>query len=396
MQTIKDVQLQGKTVLLRVDFNVPMNKNGTIIDDSKMKAALPTIEYIVSQGAKLIAMSHLGRPKGQPDPKYSLKPVASHLQSLVNSKVIMADDSIGPAVQEAVNQLQPGEILLLENLRFHAGEEKNDAQYARELAGLADVYVNDAFGTAHRAHASTAGVADYLPAYAGFLMEQEVKMLRQVLDHPEPPRMAILGGAKVADKLGLIGNLIAKMDILLIGGGMANTFLKAQGYDIGKSMFEADLVDKARELLQAAQERGVSIMLPVDVVVTDSISADGVAETYPVDRIPSDRMIVDIGPQTIARFTEAIEKARTIVWNGPLGVYEYEQFAKGTWETARAIARSQAVSVIGGGDSAAAVQNLGLEKDITHISTGGGATLEFLEGRVLPGVAVVEGEKVLH
>lgn len=396
MQTVKDVQLQGKTVLLRVDFNVPINKDGTIIDDSKVKASLPTIEYIVSQGAKLIVMSHFGRPKGQPDPKYSLKPLASHLQSLVNKNVIMAGDSIGPAVQEAVNRLQPGEILLLENLRFHAEEEKNDAQFARQLADLADVYVNDAFGSAHRAHASTAGVADYLPAYAGFLMEQEVKMLRQVLDHPEPPRMAILGGAKVADKLGLIGNLIKKMDILLIAGGMANTFLKAQGYEIGKSIFEADLVDQAGQLLKEAQDRGVSILLPIDVVVTDAISADAVAETYPVDRVPGDKMIVDIGPQTIALFTEAIEKARTIVWNGPLGVYEYEQFARGTWEAARAIARSQAVSVIGGGDSAAAVQNLGLEKDITHISTGGGATLEFLEGRTLPGVAVVEGAKVLH
>ena len=396
MQTVKEVQLQGKTVLLRVDFNVPMNKDGSIIDDSKMRAALPTIEYILSQGAKLIAMSHLGRPKGQPDPKYSLKPVASHLQSLVNTKVIMAEDSVGPQVQEAVNQLQPGEILLLENLRFHAEEEKNDAGYARQLADLADVYVNDDFGTAHRAHASTAGVADYLPAYAGFLMEQEVKMLRQVLDHPEPPRMAILGGAKVADKLALIGNLINKMDILLIGGGMANTFLKAQGYEIGKSICEDELLEQAKQLLQTAQERRVSILLPVDVVVTDTISAEGVAETYPVDRVPADKMIVDIGPQTIARFAEAIEKARTIVWNGPLGVYEYEQFANGTQEIARAIARSQAVSVIGGGDSAAAVQNLGLEKDITHISTGGGATLEFLEGRTLPGVAVVEGAKVLN
>lgn len=396
MQTVKDVDLQGKTVLLRVDFNVPMNKDGTIIDDTKVTAALPTIEYILNQGAKLIVMSHLGRPTGQPNPKYSLKPVASHLQNLVNKKVTMADDSIGPDVQEAVNELQPGEILLLENLRFHAGEEKNDAQYSKQLADLADVYVNDAFGTAHRAHASTAGVADYLPAYAGFLMEQEVKMLRQVLDHPEPPRMAILGGAKVADKLGLIGNLINKMDILLIAGGMANTFLKAQGYEIGKSICETDLVDQAAQLLQTARERGVKILLPVDVVATDAISADAVGEVYPVDSIPGDKMIVDIGPQTTAIFCEAIETARTIVWNGPLGVYEYEQFARGTWEAARAIARSQAVSVIGGGDSAAAVHNLGLEKDITHISTGGGATLEFLEGRTLPGVAVVEREKILQ
>ncbi|MGI5886635.1 MAG: phosphoglycerate kinase [Syntrophomonadaceae bacterium] len=396
MQTIKDIQLQGKTVLLRVDFNIPMNKDGTIIDDSKMKAALPTIKYILDQGTRLIVMSHLGRPKGQPNPQYSMKPVAAHLQSLQENKVILAPDSVGPAVQEAVSKLQPGEILLLENLRFHGEEEKNDPQYARQLADLADVYVNDAFGTAHRAHASTAGVADYLPAYAGFLMEQEVNMLRQVLDHPEPPRMAILGGAKVADKIGLIDNLINKMDILLIAGGMGNTFLLAQGHAIGKSIHEADLVDQAAKLLQKAQERGVTILLPTDVVVAEAISPDAEAETYPVDSIPADKTIADIGPQTIKTFCEAVQKARTIIWNGPLGVYEYDQFAQGTWEVARAIAGSQAVSVIGGGDSAAAVQNLGLEKNITHISTGGGATLEFLEGRVLPGVAVVERAGALH
>lgn len=396
MQTIKDIQLQGKTVLLRVDFNIPMNEDGTIIDDSKMKAALPTIEYILAQGTRLIVMSHLGRPKGKPDPKYSMKPLASHLQTLLKNKVILAADSVGPAVQDAVSKLQPGEILLLENLRFHGEEEKNDPQHARQLAELADVFVYDAFGTAHRAHASTAGVADYLPVYAGFLMEQEVKMLQQVLEHPEPPRMAILGGAKVADKLGLIGNLINKMDILLIAGGMANTFLLAQGHAIGKSIHEADWVDQAAQLLQTAQDRGVTILLPIDVVAADSISSDALGEIYPVDSIPADKTIVDIGPQTLKIFCEAVHKARTIIWNGPLGVYEYDQFARGTWEVARAIAGSQAVSVIGGGDSAAAVQNLGLEKNITHISTGGGATLEFLEGRNLPGVAVVERAGALH
>jgi phosphoglycerate kinase len=396
LQTIKDVQLQGKTVLLRVDFNIPMNEDGNIIDDSKMKAALPTIEYILAQDTRLIVMSHLGRPKGKPDPRYSMKPLAKHLQSLLNNRVILAADSVGPAVQEAVSKLQPGEILLLENLRFHGEEEKNDPQHARQLAELADVFVNDAFGTAHRAHASTAGVADYLPAYAGFLMEQEVKMLRQVVDHPEPPRMAILGGAKVADKIGLIGNLINKMDILLIAGGMANTFLLAQGHVIGKSLHEASLVEQAAQLLQTARERGVTILLPIDVVAADAISSDAIGEVYPVDSIPADKIIVDIGPQTMEMFCEAVRKARTIVWNGPLGVYEYEQFAEGTWAVARAIAESQAVSVIGGGDSAAAVQNLGLEKNITHISTGGGATLEFLEGRVLPGVAVIERAGALH
>ncbi|NLP23064.1 MAG: phosphoglycerate kinase [Syntrophomonadaceae bacterium] len=395
MQTIKDVQLQGKTVLLRVDFNIPMNKDGTIIDDSKMKAALPTLEYILNQGARVIVMSHLGRPKGRPDSQYSMKPLAGHLQSLVKNRVIMATDSIGPAVQEAVSKLQPGEILLLENLRFYKEEEQNDPNHAQQLADLADIFVNDAFGAAHRAHASTVGVADYLPAYAGLLMEQEVKMLRQVLDHPESPRMAILGGAKVADKLGLIGNLINKMDILLIAGGMGNTFIKAQGHSIGKSMHEADRLEEAAQLLQTARERDVKILLPIDVVAADAISADAAWGICPVDSIPADKMIVDIGPQTIEIFCAAIRTARTIIWNGPLGVYEYEQFARGTWEAARAIAESPAVSVIGGGDSAAAVQNLGLEKDITHISTGGGATLEFLEGRTLPGVAVAERAEVL-
>lgn len=390
LRSIKEADLKEKTVLMRVDFNIPMNKDGSIIDDTKMRAALPSIQYALGQGAKLILMSHLGRPKGQPEEKYSLKPVARHLESLVKTKVIMAPESIGPQVQEAVDLLQPGEILVLENVRFHAEEEKNDPQYAQQLAALGDIYINDAFGTAHRAHASTAGIADYLPAYAGFLMQQEVDMLRQVLDNPERPRMAILGGAKVADKIGLIGNLTNKMDLLLIGGGMANTFLLAQGKPIGKSMHEANLVEQAAGLLKSARERGVEILLPVDVMVADDIAARS-GQIVSVDDIPEDKMIVDIGPQTIAEFCEAIQKARTIVWNGPLGVYEQEAFARGTWEVARAIAASGAVSVIGGGDSAAAVQNLGLEKDITHISTGGGATLEFLEGFILPGVAAVEG-----
>ncbi len=389
MHSLKNADLKGKTVLLRVDFNIPM-KDGAIIDDTKMKAAFPTIQYILSQGAKLIIMSHLGRPKGHPEEKYSLKTVAQHLQDLLDTRVVMANDSVGPEVEKLVHDLKPGEILVLENLRFHAEEEKNDPLYSKELAALADVYVNDAFGAAHRAHASTAGIADYIPSYAGLLMEQEVSMLRQVLDNPEKPRMAILGGAKVADKLGLIGNLTKKMDIILIGGGMANTFIKAQGFSVGKSMHEAELVEQAAQLLKQAQKSGVDILLPVDVVVTSEISAAATGQVVSVSEVPEDKMIVDIGPQTIKLFSEAVSEARTIVWNGPLGVYEYEQFARGTWEVARAIARSKAVSVIGGGDSAAAVQNLGLEKDITHISTGGGATLEFLEGLILPGVAAVE------
>ncbi len=390
MQSLKDADLNGKTVLMRVDFNVPMDKDGHIIDDTKIRAALPSIEYVINQGAKLVVMSHLGRPKGKPEDKYSMKRIAGHLAGLVNTKVKMANDSVGPEVQQEVKALKPGEILVLENVRFHAEEEKNDKDYAHQLAALAEVFVNDAFGSAHRAHASTAGVAEYLPAYAGFLLESEVNMLRKVLDYPESPRMAILGGAKVADKLGLIENLSEKMDIILIGGGMANTFLKAQGKNIGISKYEPDLVEQAGKLLEQAPGRQVKILLPVDAVVATEISPEAVGQIVSIDKVPSDCMIVDIGPETIALFAEAIAAARTIVWNGPLGVYEYDQFAQGTREVARAMADSGAVSVIGGGDSAAAVHNMGLESKITHISTGGGATLEFLEGQVLPGVAVVE------
>ncbi|MGI5880411.1 MAG: phosphoglycerate kinase [Syntrophomonadaceae bacterium] len=390
MQSLKDADLNGKTVLMRVDFNVPMDKDGNIIDDTKIRAALPSIEYVINRGAKLIVMSHLGRPKGKPEEKYSMKRVAEYLAGLVNTRVKMANESIGQQVQQEVKELKPGEILVLENVRFHAEEEKNDKEHARQLAALADIFVNDAFGSAHRAHASTAGVAEYLPAYAGFLLESEVGMLRKVLDYPESPRMAILGGAKVADKLGLIENLCGKMDLILIGGGMANTFLKAQGKNIGLSKYEPDLVEQACKLLEQAPARRVKILLPVDAVVATEISPEAVGQIVPVDKVPDDCMILDIGPETIALFAEAIAEARTIVWNGPLGVYEYNQFAQGTREVARAVADSGAVSVIGGGDSAAAVHNMGLESKITHISTGGGATLEFLEGQVLPGVAVVE------
>ncbi len=390
MQSLEDANLSGKTVLMRVDFNIPMDKDGNIIDDTKIRAALPTIEYVIGQGAKLVVMSHLGRPKGKPEEKYSMKRVAGHLAGLVNTSVKMADDSIGQQVQQAVKELKPGEILVLENVRFHAEEEKNDKEYARQLASLADIFINDAFGSAHRAHASTAGVAEFLPAYAGFLLQSEVSMLRKVLDYPESPRMAILGGAKVADKLGLIENLSEKMDVILIGGGMANTFLKAQGKNIGISKYEPDLVERAGKLLEQAPARKVKILLPVDAVVATEISPEAAGQIVAIDKVPNDCLIVDIGPETIILFAEEIAAARTIVWNGPLGVYEYDQFAQGTREVARAVADSGAVSVIGGGDSAAAVHNMGLESKITHISTGGGATLEFLEGQVLPGVAVVE------
>lgn len=391
MRKLKDADLKNKKVLMRVDFNIPMDKSGNIIDDTKMKEAIPTIRYVLAQGASLILMSHLGRPKGKRNEKYSLKTVAAHLKGLLGVPVFMASDCIGREVETQASHLKPGEILVLENVRFHPEEEENDAEFSKKLASLGELYVNDAFGTAHRAHASTSGVADFLPAYAGLLMEKEIRMLRDVLENPESPRMAILGGAKVADKLGLIHNLLGKMDYILIGGGMANTFLKAQGCEIGKSLAEDNLLDEAKRLLDAAVEANTTIMLPGDVIVAVEISSEAQGRVVDVKQIPHNMMVLDIGPGTVASFTEAIMKARTVVWNGPLGVYEYPQFAEGTRKVAEALARSSAISVIGGGDSAAAVHDMGLEKNITHISTGGGATLEFLEGLQLPGVAACEG-----
>jgi phosphoglycerate kinase len=377
---------------MRVDFNVPTDKDNHIIDDTKIREALPTINYIVEQGGCLILMSHLGRPKGKPEEKYSLKKVADRLSHLIHRPVVMAPGAIGPQVISIVETMQPGDVMLLENVRFYPGEEKNDADFSKALASLGDLYVNDAFGSAHRAHSSTTGVAHYLPAYAGLLMEKEVGMLRQVLEEGQQPRMAIMGGAKIADKLGLIDNLIDKMDVIVIGGGMANTFLKAQGIEVGKSLAEDDLLDEARRLLIKAEKQGMALMLPVDVVIAAEISADVAVKTVDIEAIPADMMILDIGPKTVTSFKKAILEARTIIWNGPLGVYEYEPFSRGTREVARAVAGSSALSVIGGGDSAAAVHDLGVEKGITHISTGGGASLEFLEGRELPGVAVCEAK----
>lgn len=390
MKSLRDLELKGKRVLMRVDFNVPTDKENNILDDAKIAAALPSIQYILQQGGRLILMSHLGRPGGKKNGKYSLDKVAAHLSALLNLPVAMIHDCIGDEVLQAASRLQDGQVLLLENVRYYEGEEKNDPEFSRQLASLGDVFINDAFGTAHRAHSSTTGIADYLPAYAGFLMENEVAMLRKVLGEGEKPRMAILGGAKVADKLGLIHNLLDKMDIILIGGGMANTFLKALGNNVGNSLCEDKLLDQARNLIQAAQSKNVRLVFPQDVVIAEAISADAVAEVVDVDGVGADMMILDIGPQTIAEFEKLIKEARTIVWNGPMGVFEYEQFAQGTRAITQALADSPATTVIGGGDTSVIVHDLGLEDGITHISTGGGATLEFLEGIALPGVAVCE------
>jgi phosphoglycerate kinase len=390
LRSIREIGLKDKRVLMRVDFNVPMDKEGYITDDARITAAIPTIQFISGQGARLVLMSHLGRPDGQRDEKYSLKPVADHLAELLKQEVNMASDCIGPEVNAMVEQLKAGEIILLENVRFHPGEEENDPAFSQQLALLGDIFVNDAFGTAHRAHSSTAGVAEILPAYAGFLLEKEVNMLRKVMEHPESPRMAILGGAKIKDKLALIRNLLDKMDILLIAGGMANTFLKAQDICIGKSICEDKLLDEAKSLLALAKSKNKTIILPLDAVLADTLSDDAAAAVADIRAVPEEKMILDIGPQTIAAFSQAIAAAHTIIWNGPVGAYEYAQFALGTEAVARAMARSNAVTVIGGGDSAAAVHKLGLDEQFTHISTGGGATLEFLEGKQLPGVQSCE------
>ncbi|MGI5911568.1 MAG: phosphoglycerate kinase [Syntrophomonadaceae bacterium] len=391
MRSLRDAELDGKRVLMRVDFNVPTDKEGKILDDAKIISALPSIKHILGNNSKLILMSHLGRPKGKRDEKYSLKPVASYLDNLLKASVNIAEDCVGDTVKKRIENMKNGDVLLLENLRFHPEEEENDADFSKELAALGDVYINDAFGTAHRAHASTVGITDYLPAYAGFLMENEVKMLSQVINSPERPRMAILGGAKVTDKLGLISNLLDKMDVILIGGGMANTFLKAKGKNIGRSLYEKDLVAEAASLFEKARQKKVKLFIPIDVVITGEIAENAKANVVNVDEVPDNMMIVDIGPNTLELYQKEISQAKTIIWNGPMGVYEYEQFAAGSLGITLALAHSPAVSVIGGGDSAVIAHDMGLEDKITHISTGGGATLEFLEGIQLPGVLACGG-----
>ena len=385
-KTVKDIDVRNKRVLVRVDFNVPI-KDGKITDDTRIRAALPTIQYLLDQGAAVILCSHLGRPKGGPDPVFSLKPIADYLSNLINKTVAFAEDCIGALAENAARALKPGELLVLENTRFHPEEEKNDPAMAKQLASLADIYVNDAFGSAHRAHASTEGVAHILPAVAGFLMEKEIQYLGQVIDQPKHPFVAILGGAKVSDKIGVIKNLLEKADTVLIGGGMANTFFKAKGYSIGDSLVEDDVLDIARELMQSA---GTKLCLPVDVVIADKFEDAAQRKIIKVDAVPSGWRILDIGPETIKSYSEVIKQAGTIVWNGPMGVFEFPSFATGTFEIAHAVAGSGAVSVIGGGDSVAAVMQTGLADKITHISTGGGASLEMLEGIALPGLVALQ------
>lgn len=387
-KSVLDANVKGKKVLLRCDFNVPLDKaTGEITSDKRIVAALPTIKYLLDNGAAVIACSHLGKPKGQVKPELSLSPVAEHLSKLLGKDVAFAADTIGEDAKVKAAKLKPGEIMLLQNLRYDIREEKNDPEFAKELASLADIYVSDAFGTVHRAHASTAGVAAYLPAYAGLLVEKELSVMGKALNDPARPFVAVLGGAKVSDKIGVINNLLDKADTVIIGGGMAYTFIKAMGHGIGKSLLEADKLDYAKEMIEKAKAKGVSLLLPVDTAIGSEFAADCERKVVSVDAIPDDWMGLDIGPETVKLFSDAIANAATVVWNGPMGVFEFPAFARGTEAMADALAKSGAVTIVGGGDSAAAVEKLGYADKMTHISTGGGASLEFLEGLELPGVA---------
>lgn len=388
-KTLRDIDPSGRTVLVRVDFNVPLNKDGLISDDNRIRAALPTIRALLDAHAKVILMSHLGRPKGQRKPAESLAPVAARLSELLGLKVSLAPDCIGAETQALAQSLGDGEVLLLENLRFHAEEEKNDAHFASQLAGLAEIYVNDAFGAAHRAHASTHGVAELLPSVAGHLMERELVELSRLLESPKRPFVAVLGGAKVSDKIGVLKNLAKLADVILIGGGMAFTFLKIQGYEIGRSLCEKDL-DACRKLWEEATSQRAAIYLPKDVAVGTEIVAGVSRREVLVDAIPTDSMGLDIGSQTVKDFEAVLKSAGTVFWNGPMGVFECPPYDEGTLKVAQAIANSDAISCVGGGDSAAAIRQMHLDEAITHVSTGGGASLEFLEGRQLPGVLALE------
>ncbi len=391
-KTVEDIDLKGKKVIMRADFNVPLNDAGEITDDTRIEAALPTIKYILGQNAALILMSHLGRPANEPDPKYSLAPVAKALSEKLGLQVIFNDDGevVGEVTKKAATDLKPGQVLLLQNTRFRPEEKKNNPDFSKDLASLADIYVDDAFGSCHRAHASTEGIAKYLPAVSGFLIQKELKFIGGALDNPQHPFVAILGGAKVSDKIGVITNLLDKVDTLIIGGGMAYTFYKAQGYEIGTSLLEEDKVDLAADLLKKAGEKGVKLYLPVDNVVAPEFAADATPTVVDSNAMPSDQMGMDIGPKTRELFADVIKNAKTVIWNGPMGVFEFPTFAEGTKAVAKAMAESEATTIIGGGDSAAAVKQLGFADKIDHISTGGGASLEFMEGKVLPGIAVLE------
>ena len=393
-KTIKDIDIRGKRVLMRVDFNVPLDASLKVTDDTRIKAAIPTIQYAIKQAAKVILMSHLGLPDGKAVDKMRMDPVAKRLGVLLSKQVKKLGDCVGPEVKLEVDKMKNGEVVLLENLRFHAEEENNDPKFAKELASLGEIYINDAFGTAHRAHASTEGVTKYLPSAAGFLMEKEIEYLGNAMENPKKPFAAILGGAKVSDKIGVIENLLKKVDIIVIGGAMAYTFLKAKGIDVGSSRVEADKLDIAKSLLKKAQDAGVKIVLPVDHIIADKPDPKANIKEQPTEDIPSGWMAVDIGPKTIDLFKEALKPAKTIVWNGPLGIFEMEPFSWGTKKIGEFIAGLKgSVTIIGGGDTAAAVSKFGLEGRMTHISTGGGASLEFMEGKALPGVVALNDKE---
>ncbi|MFW5684650.1 MAG: phosphoglycerate kinase [Spirochaetota bacterium] len=390
LKTVRDFDLIGKRVLVRVDYNVPL-KGGAVTDATRIEASLPTLKYLIDEGASLVLMSHLGRPKGEPDPQYSLKPVAEKLSAMIGRPVAFAGDCVGDEIRARAEKLESGEILMLENVRFHAEETKNDDGFARELASLADLYVNDAFGSAHRAHASTEGVAHHLPAAAGFLIEKEVKFFQPLLENPEKPFVAIIGGAKVSTKIGVLETLLPKCTSLIIGGGMSYTFLKAQGHEIGKSLLEEEYLATAENLLKQAKSAGVEVILPLDHVVASEFSEDASPESVDGVDVPEGKVAMDIGPKTIERCEQAIGGAKSLVWNGPMGVFEFEAFAKGTLAIGRLVAGCAGTTVVGGGDSVAAVNTFGLADQIDHVSTGGGASLEFLEGKTLPGIAALQG-----
>ncbi|WP_085991392.1 phosphoglycerate kinase [Oceanobacillus senegalensis] len=387
-KTLKDLDVKGKKVFCRVDFNVPM-KDGQVTDDTRIKAALPTIKHLSDAGAKVILASHLGRPKGEVVEELRLDPVAKRLSDLTGKDVVKTDAVYGNEVNEAISGLSDGDLLLIENVRFETGEEKNDPELAQSFADMADLYVNDAFGAAHRAHASTTGVAEKLPAAAGFLMEKEISVLGKALENPERPFTAIIGGAKVKDKINVIDNLLDKVDNLIIGGGLAYTFVKAQGHEIGKSLLEEDKIDLAKEFMQKAEEKGVNFVLPMDVIVADDFSEEANTQEVPIDQIPSDWEALDIGPKTREKYSQIVADSKLVIWNGPMGVFEINVFANGTKAVAEALASTNGYTIIGGGDSAAAVEKFDLAEQMDHVSTGGGASLEFMEGKVLPGVAAL-------